>query len=101
MSRFLLIPGEILSCRNLSPMEKFLAAFIYNTTKDGRECYASNEWLSVLFGCKESQIEKFLENLIQAGIVNEFAGRKSLAVSLEFFKIYTKTPAEVPAGVLN
>lgn len=101
MTRYLLIPGEILSARGFSPLEKMLLSFIYNTTKDGKECYASTEWLSVLFGTKEEIIENFVENLVKNGIINSYAGRKSLAVSLEFIKNYSKQNVKIPEGILT
>lgn len=90
MTRFLTIPGEILHNRSLNFSEKVVLAQIYNFCKDGKECFASNEYLSILLGVDEKILIKIIDALVSFGLISEFAGRKNLAVNLEFIKTFNK-----------
>jgi Helix-turn-helix domain len=85
------IPAELWLDNRLTPEEKVFIAEIDSLDRGKDHCYASNEYFSDFFQCKERKIQDMLSKLKKLGFVEQvsFDGRNRIIKS-NLKTIYTK-----------
>lgn len=74
------IPIEIFNDPDLTSMEKFLMAFIYNldqSKEGGTPCWASNKWFAEKLGVSQGRLKNILSDLNRKGKIT-FLGTKGI-----------------------
>lgn len=70
------IPAEVLFHPSLSQTEKLLFGFLRNLSQYSKGCWASNRWLGMMVGAKNTTISSAISNLQQEGfLIVEFAAK--------------------------
>ena len=64
------IPGDIYRNRELSWSQKLMLVEIDSFSKNGNECFVSNDWLSEHLQIGVSATEKCLKSLVDLGLVS-------------------------------
>jgi hypothetical protein len=76
MSWYAIIPGEVLSRKDISANEKLLVGLIASLSYKEGHCFASNQYMGDCLGVSQSAVRSYLRNLEELDIVSRIIKKK-------------------------
>jgi DNA-binding MarR family transcriptional regulator len=86
--KFLLISGEILKNKSLTPTDKILVSYLYNLNKAGNSFFGSLDYLSTEFGIPVGTLEKSLKKLLDNNLIEKHVDGYKLSCTIELIATF-------------
>lgn len=67
--KFMMIDGILLRNRTLQPLDKLIISYIHGFESQGRDCWASEEFMAVELGVSQDAVSKRMSKLIEFDIL--------------------------------
>lgn len=83
--KFLLIDGELLVNKSLTPTDKMIISYINNLSRSGKCFYGTHAFLSDQLGVRYDYLENRLTKLLEADIL--LASKEGITLKLPFWEI--------------
>lgn len=91
MSWYAIIPGEVLSRKDISANEKLLVGLVTSLSHKEGHCFASNQYMGDCLGVSQSAIRSYIKNLEQLNILSRIIKTKPSG-EVEIREIRVVTP---------